>query len=75
LTNYLGMRKKRIWQNVGWTALILSASALLGGYWYVQHQKVNELQQQIEQLPNGKDRVALVKDRIGLENTIAGSVI
>lgn len=69
------MRRNQIWRNVVYVALGLGATALLGGYWYVQQQKVDDLQQQIDQLPNGKDKAALVKDRIALENTIAGTLI
>ncbi|MBD1855515.1 MULTISPECIES: pentapeptide repeat-containing protein [Leptolyngbya] len=69
------MRRNQALQNISLAALALGVVTLLGGYWYIQQQKVNDLQQQIDQLPNGKDRVSLVKDRIALENTINGSLI
>jgi hypothetical protein len=72
------MRKSLVWRNaVGVMVVALGAGAVLGGSWYwnVQQRKVAELQQQIEQLPDGKDKVALVKDRIALENAITGSLL
>lgn len=69
------MRKYLIWQSAACVALALGAAAMLGGYWYTQQQKVSYLQQQIDQLPNDKDRVSLAKDRIVLENAINGSLI
>jgi len=69
------MRKDLILQNAARVALALGAAAMLGGYWYDKQQEVTELQRQIGQLPDGKDKVSLVKDRIALENAIAGSLV
>lgn len=69
------MWKKQVWQNIARVALGLGAVSLLGVYGYIQYQNISDLQQQITQLPDGKDKVALVKDEITLKNTIAGTVI
>ena len=75
----LRMRKNLIWRNVFISALFaFGLTAVLGGlgiYWYVQQPKLNDLQQQINRLPDGKDRVVLVKDRIALENTINSTLV
>ncbi len=41
----------------------------------IQQQKISNLQQQIDRLPEGKDKAALMKDQIALENTIFTSWI
>jgi hypothetical protein len=69
------MRRNLILHNAARVALALGVAVMVGGFWYIQQQKVGDLQRQIDQLPNGKDKVSLVKDRIALENTINGSVI
>lgn len=69
------MRKKQVWQIVGCVALGLVAASLLGGYWYIQHRNVSDLQQQIAQLPDGKDKVTLLKDRVTLDNATYGNLV
>lgn len=69
------MRKKQIWQIVGCAALGLGVASLLGGYWYVQHRNVSDFQQQIAQLPDGKDKVTLAKDRVTLDNATYGNLV
>ncbi|MBD2079731.1 hypothetical protein [Leptolyngbya sp. FACHB-17] len=72
------MQNKQICQNVARVALGLGAVSLLSVlsvYGYIQHQKVNGLQQQIDKVEDVKDKAALVKDRIALEDTIAGTLI
>jgi uncharacterized protein YjbI with pentapeptide repeats len=70
------MRKNLTLQNAAWVALAVTVAAgILGGYWYDKQREVANLQTQIGRLPNGKDKVSLVKDRIALENAIAGSLV
>lgn len=71
------MRKNLIRWNAGSLILAFLVVAVSGGYWYwnTQHQEISNLQQQIDQLPEGKDKLALVKDRIVLNNTINGSLV
>lgn len=70
------MHRNSIWRNAAGVILALGAAAVLSGYyWHIQQQKVSDLQQQIDQVTDVKDKAALVKDRITLENAIAGSLI
>lgn len=70
------MQKNLKWLNVVLgAALILVTAASLGGYWYIRQQDINSLQQQIDKVQDAKDKAALVKDRITLENAIAGTLI
>lgn len=71
------MRKNLVRWNAGSVILAFVVAAISGGYWYwnTQHQEISNLQQQIDQLPDGKDKLALLKDRIALNNTINGSLV
>jgi uncharacterized protein YjbI with pentapeptide repeats len=71
-----GMSKlQMVLRTVVGTILLLTVVRTIGGYRYIQQQRINELQQQIDQLPAGKEKAALVKDRITLENSADGSLI
>ncbi|MBD1845136.1 pentapeptide repeat-containing protein [Cyanobacteria bacterium FACHB-63] len=69
------MRRNQIWTIIGRVALGLLAATLLGGYWHIQRQNVSDLQRQIAHLPDGKDKVTLVKDRITLDNATYGNLV
>jgi uncharacterized protein YjbI with pentapeptide repeats len=69
------MRKHLIRQNRTPLVLVLGTVIILGGYWFIQQQKISSFQKQIDQLQNSEGKVLLVKDRIALENTIIGSLI
>lgn len=69
------MRKDLTWRNAFLVVLAFGLSFGLGSYLYTQQQEVSNLQQQIDQLPDGKDKVALVKDSLVLKNTIAVGVV
>lgn len=71
------MRRNLTRWKAGSVILAFVVTAISGGYWYwnTQHQEISNLQQQIDQLPDGRDKVALVKDRIALNNTINGSLV
>jgi hypothetical protein len=68
-----GFRIER--QTVVGTILFLTMAGMIGGYRYIQQQRMNDLQQQINQVPAGKEKASLVKDHIALENTIDGSLV
>ena len=69
------MREYLIRRNAFLVVLAFGLSFGLGSYLYTQQQEMSDLQQQTGQVLDPKDRAALLKDRIALRNTIAGTMI